>query len=184
MTQAPAAPTMTPDQALAARDVAMQSMGTIRWLTMRLIENLTIEQWLHQVADGANHIMFNIGHIACTDEAFLRAAGGASQAVPASYTDLFQAGRQPSPRPADYPPPEEVVGVLQQIRQQLTTHLAGLPAEQLLAPLQNEGLRNIVPTLAHLPGFITLHEASHSGQILLIRRTLGLPGVLGQAPAE
>lgn len=176
-------PTMTPEQARAACDNGMHTMGNIRWLTTKAVSDLTPAQWMHQVSPGANHIMFNIGHLAVVDANMLIAAGGrplpVSRAVPQSYEVLFAPGCQPTDRAADYPDPAEVLDVFDRIRADLLAHLATLPAERLLDGVPNERLAGICPTIAHLPGFVAMHEGTHTGQILLTRRSLGLPGVLG-----
>ena len=170
---------MTPDQAMAVARTGLHALATMRWFTMKLIENLTPDQWMRQVSPGANHIMFNVGHIAYCDAGFLAAAGGATDAVPTSYKALFDQGCLPSERAADYPEPAELLGVLQRAREDLTSHLAGLSGARLLDAPADERLADVSPMIAQLPGFITLHEGTHAGQILLIRRSLGLPGVLG-----
>lgn len=175
----PATPLVTPEQARILCDQTISTMTLMRWLTMKVIEHLTPAQWMHQVAPGANHIMFNIGHIALVDANFLAAAGATSRAVPSSYQALFNAGCQPSDSAADYPDPAEVVDVLQRVREELAAHLKALPDERLLATAGDPRLADICPTIAHMPSFIASHEMSHTGQILLIRRALGLPGVLG-----
>ena len=175
----PATTPVTPEQARIVRDHALPTMALMRWLTMRAIENLTPAQWMHQVSPGSNHVMFNIGHIAMVDANFLAAMGTTSRALPQSYEVLFSAGCQPSDKAADYPDPAEVTGVLQGVREELLARLNGLSGEALLGPAADPRLTDICPTLAHLPGFIAAHEATHTGQVLLIRRSLGLPGVLG-----
>jgi uncharacterized damage-inducible protein DinB len=175
--------TMTPPgQARAACDAGMHSMGLTRWIATKLVADLTPEQWVHQVAPGANHPMFNFGHLVTYDGNFLRVTGGQSS-VPESYMDLFGGGSQPSPDAGRYPSPEELLEVGERARARLVSHLRGLNGEQLLAPVEAGRLKDILPNLAHLPGFIALHEGMHMGQIMLARRALGLPGVLG-APAE
>src|SRR5690606_35236433 len=104
---------------------------------------------------------------------FLAAAGKTSRTVPQSYEVLFEAGCQPSESAADYPDPAEVMDVLQRIREELVAHLKELPGERLLGAAADPRLTDICPTIAHLPAFIASHEASHTGQILLIRRALG-----------
>jgi hypothetical protein len=173
----------TPEQARAACDHGMHTMGSIRWLTTKAVSDLTGEQWMRQVSPGTNHILFNVGHLAAVDASMLKVAGGPplppSRGVPESYEALFAPGCKPSARAADYPDPAEVLNVFGRIRQELLAHLSALPAERLLDPVPNERLAGVCPTLAHLPGFLAMHEGTHAGQILLIRRSLGLPGVLG-----
>jgi hypothetical protein len=69
--------------------------------------------------------------------------------------------------------------VFQQARAELIGHLATLSGESLLAPIDHEQLADVAPTIAHLPAFISFHEGTHAGQVLIIRRALGLPRALG-----
>ncbi len=172
--------TMTPAQARAACDSGLHSLATARWLMTELIQNLTPEQWMHQPKPGMNHVMFNVGHIAYCDGDFLRASGGDTSTVPASWKELFNMGCTPSAKASDYPSPQEVTNVLNRVRGEFAAHLASLPDARLLDPVDHEMLADITPTISHLPAFVTLHESTHIGQILSIRQALKLPGVLGK----
>lgn len=171
--------TMTPDQARAACDTGQHAMAMTRWLTMKMVSELTPQQWMHQVAPGTNHAMFNFGHIVVCDGNFLSAAGGASS-LPAGYSELFNGGVHPDADPGRYPKPAELLETAERVRGELVRHLQNLSGESLLAPVSEPRLRDLLPTLAHLPGFIAMHEGSHTGQIMLVRKALGLPGVLGR----
>lgn len=171
---------MTPDQARAVRDAGLRLMASMRWLTLRAVEPLTPEQWLHQVAPGTNHAMFNVGHVATSDAGLLDAAGGTPRAVPQSYAALFRSGCAPKASAAEYPAPAELLEVLSRARDELVAYLKALSGEQLLRAPKGERLPELAPTIAHLPGFIAAHESAHTGQILVVRRALNQPFVLGQ----
>ena len=170
---------MTPAQARAACDSGLHALGTARWLLTKLIENLTPEQWMHQPRPGMNHVMFNVGHIAFCDCGFLQFCGGRSSAVPAEWESLFNMGCKPLSSASDYPSPQEVTVVLKQVRDDFNAHLTSLPDARLLDPVKNDMLVDIVPSIAHLPAFMTMHDGTHIGQVLSIRQALKLPGVLG-----
>ncbi len=74
--------TMTPVQAEAVRDAGIFALGTSRWITNQVIANLTGEQWIFQGSPGANHILWNVGHIAVSESHFLSSTGAKSTAVP------------------------------------------------------------------------------------------------------
>jgi hypothetical protein len=170
---------MTPAQAASVRDTGMGLMGAARWFTETIIDGVTPAQWMHQVSPGANHVMFNVGHIALVDRQFLAAAGGQSTGVPDSYEALFAPGCEPSDRADDYPSPSELLEVLRAARAELIEHFQGLSGSELLAPGDDERLADVASPIALIPGFASFHEGTHSGQILLIRRSLGLARVLG-----
>lgn len=171
--------TMTPDQARATCDAGLHMMGITRWLTMKAVGDLKPDQWLHQVAPGANHAMFNFGHIVSCDGAFLLAAGGPKSPVPDSYGPLFDGGSAPVADPGAYPEPAALLEVAEKAREALVEHLQSLTGEQLLAPVAEPRLTDLIPCVAHLPNFISMHEGTHAGQILIVRKALALPRVLG-----
>lgn len=172
--------TMTPAQARAACDSGLHSLGTARWLLMELIQNLTPEQWMHQPKPGMNHVMFNVGHIAFCDSGFLQFCGGQTSVVPAAWESIFNMGCAPSANASDYPSPQEVTDVLKNVREEFNAYLTSLPDARLLDPVANDMLADIVPSIAHLPAFMTMHDGTHIGQVLSIRQALKLPGVLGK----
>ena len=171
--------TMTPEQARAACDAGLHAMALTRWLMMKTVADLTPAQWLHQVAPGANHAMFNFGHIVTCDGGFLLAAGGRGNPVPESYGPLFDGGAKPVADASAYPKPQELLQVAERARAALVEQMKALSGEELLGSVQEPRLRDLLPSLAHLPGFISMHEGTHAGQILIARKALGLPRVLG-----
>ena len=179
MSNATAETTMTPTQAEAVRDAGLFTLGTARWLMSKLIEGLTPEQWIHQACDGVNHALWNVGHIAASEKFFLQCAGGSTASVPDSYEGLFGMGSQPSSSMDAYPSPGEVVEVFNRVREECIAHMQGLSGEQLLVAVDNERMQGVAPTVVQLINFMVLHDATHIGQILVARKALGLPGVLG-----
>ncbi|MHC4414045.1 MAG: DinB family protein [Planctomycetota bacterium] len=171
--------TLTPVQAEAVRDAGLFSLSTIRWFTSQLIENLTPEQWVYQASSGVNHILWNVGHIAVSDMSFMAAIGGSTPAVPERYNEMFGMNSDPKPSLDAYPGPTEVVEVFHKVRGEFVNHLNGLSGEQLAATVESESLRQVVPTVAQIATFSVLHESTHAGQILIARKALGLPRVLG-----
>lgn len=178
MSNATVETTMTPTQAEAVRDAGLFTLGTGRWLMNKVIEGLTPEQWIHQACDGVNHALWNVGHIASSEKSFLESAGGSTTSVPDSYGALFGMGSQPSSSMDTYPSPAEVVKVFNNVREEFVEHMKGFSGEQLVVAVSNEHFQELAPTVVQLINFMVLHEATHIGQILVARKSLGLPGVL------
>lgn len=178
MSNATAEQTMTPTQAEAVRDAGLFTLDTGRWLMNKLIEGLTPEQWMHQASDGVNHALWNIGHIAETEKAFLITAGGSTTSVPDSYGALFGMGSEPSSSQDAYPSLTEIVDAFNKMHTEFCEHMKGLSGEQLTAAVSNDHFQELAPTIVQLINFMVLHEATHIGQVLVARKSLGLPGVL------
>lgn len=170
---------LTPVQAEAIRDAGLHSMATIRWLTSQVIANLTPEQWIFQASPGVNHILWNVGHLATSEANFVSSTGGTTTAVPESYKDLFAGRTEPKPSLDAYPDPDEVADVFNKVREELVSHFKAMSGEQLATPTEGDMMKQLCPTFAHIPNFCVLHEGTHAGQILVARRALGLPRVIG-----
>jgi len=179
MSNATADQTMTPAQAEAVRDAGLYSLGTIRGFTTSLIENLTPEQWMHQACDGVNHVMWNVGHIALVDAAFIKEAGGSTTAIPDTYEAMFGMGTEPASSLDAYPDIKELLDALNNVRSDFVSHFKSLSGEQLAGTPTTEGFTRMMPTVSQIPNFNVLHESTHTGQILIARKSLGLPRIMG-----
>ena len=138
------------------------------------------EEWTHQVHPEANHAMWFAGHIAGADNYFIGLLGGPDRTI-AGYKEKFGGGSQPSPRPADYPPADEVLEYLRERRQTLLKLLAEKSEADLSKPAP-AGLPPMVSDIAGVFSLVSWHEGLHAGQVSVARRSLGQPPVMQGAP--
>jgi len=179
MSNATAEMTMTPEQAMNVRDAALFTLGTSQWFLDKLTGDLSGDEWVHQPCNGANHALWNIGHLAASDKSFLDMLGGSTSAVPESYNELFGMGSEPKGALSAYPAPAEVVKVFQTVRGELIAHAKAMTGAQLAAATPNEQMAQVAPTLAQFLNFMVLHDSTHAGQICIARKSLGKSHVLG-----
>ncbi|HEX3659049.1 MAG TPA: DinB family protein [Pirellulales bacterium] len=142
----------------------------------------TPEEWTHQVHPEANHAMWVAGHIAGADNFFITALGGPGRVVE-GYKEKFGGGTKPSPRPADYPPPSEVLDYLRERRQALLKLLAEKSEADLDAPAP-AGMPPMIKDVAGIFQLIAWHEGLHAGQASIARRSLGQPPVMQGPPPK
>lgn len=144
----------------------------------KLLADLNEKQWTAQPFPGAGHILFQVGHLAVTDGFFVSAIGGSTSAIPESWNALFGMGAEPKSDAGAYPKPAQVKAALHQARGDLIARFESLSEADLAKPV-GEPLTSVADCVAGLPAFICMHDGMHTGQILALRRSLGLPRVMG-----
>lgn len=165
---------------LAARliESGLASLDFIRGTVEKLLDATPAGQHLARPGGKANHALWIVGHLACTDDFFLRTLAGQERGIPESWDGLFGMGSEPSDDAKDYPRMDEVRAAMADRRAALRTWLATLDEKQLAAPLPAE-LEGFAPDYAALMGAMAAHEGMHAGQLTVIRRCAGLPFLYG-----
>jgi uncharacterized damage-inducible protein DinB len=144
-----------------------------RRVTLMLTEEIPDDQLCHQPFGGTNHALWNLGHVAATDNFFMSAVGGLASRHPNSWNALFGPGSQPKPDLSAYPSIAEIRGALAANREALVAWFKSMSDEELRSPLPEE-LKGFASCRAALPGSIAWHEGFHAGQISVVRKSLGL----------
>ncbi len=162
-----------------ACEAGLAAMAYARGTTLRLLEDIPEEQYLHQPVDGANHALWVVGHLAYADDYFLGAFDVRPHKLPAQWhTDLFGQGSVPSGEASVYPGMAEVIERLAGLRGEVIGWFEGMSPTELAAPLPDDW-KECGPTFAALIGAIACHESLHAGQLTLVRRSLGIAPVAG-----
>lgn len=131
-------------------------------------------EWTHQVHPAANHALWFAGHMANTDNFFLSILAPGRARKMEAFTKLFGVGSVPVADPAAYPPAEEVLAVMRERRACLLALLDELSDEALSQPTP-AGAPDFLPDFASVFETAIWHEGRHSGQLTLVRRSLGHP---------
>ncbi|MFQ5501703.1 MAG: DinB family protein [Phycisphaerae bacterium] len=159
-------------------DTGMAALSFSRQATMSLIDTLSEDQFLHQPIAGANHAMWIMGHLACSDEYFLNKLGGKPFDKFEAWETKFFMKSKPTANASDYPPIAEVKEALAYGRERLVGWYGTLDEATLLSPPPGD-LKDFAPTHAALLSTMAWHEGLHMGQLTVIRKSLGLAPVFG-----
>jgi hypothetical protein len=160
------------------RQRILWQLQSIRGLTDQMLPAFkTPEHWTHQVFPGANHALWIVGHLALVDNNVLGKFFDKMIETPI-YKEKFGRQSQPSPKAADYPAPEEVVEFFRERRRTLLASIEQFPASDFDNSVP-PGLPPFVENAGQMFAFVATHEALHSGQLSMSRRSLGHPPVVG-----
>lgn len=130
------------------------------------------EDWVAQVCNQSNHALWFIGHMATTDNFFISLLAPEKSVNNDHYQELFGLGSTPSPDLATYPPIEEVRAYMDQRRATLLEILASLTDDDL-AKKTPSGTPDFLADYGQVFETAIWHEGLHSGQLTMVRRSLG-----------
>ena len=168
-------PASSPSAAAPAAGLLHQ-LRFARGATERIISDIPTDQLCAQPGSGLNHAMFVVGHLACTDDFFLKEFGGRPLALSERWHQAFSG--TPTSDASKYPAFAEVKKAFDERREALITWLEGLSEAQLDAPTP-EKWRAYAPTMRDVAFFAAWHEGYHGGQVSTLRRAFGLGPALG-----
>lgn len=166
------------DAADALIETNLDALQRSRGITLRLVEDMTPEQLLTRACDGGNHALWTLGHLASADAMVASVFGATDPGAPERYHTLFGMGSEPTDDASDYPSIEDVRSVLTSVHERMVSAVRAATPELLSAPMP-EGFDAFAPSRAVLLAMMAMHEGMHIGQLTVIRRSLGLPRVMG-----
>jgi len=161
-------------------DFIVHLLEDTRKYTLGLVGDLSDKEMVFQPQPSTNHALWLLGHIVTSEDGLILRWCGGRSAMPQDYRQLFFMGTRPQADPSVYPKKGEVLRVLAKVHAQALKVVKGLSAKQLDARPEGydqmpEGARDLFWSKGACIWHHAMHEASHAGQITLLRRLLGKP---------
>jgi hypothetical protein len=124
-----------------------------------------------------NHPAWIVGHLTYSLQAIGGEIGVASW-LPPKWSVLFGTGTVLSTEPGSYPSRTELLERFADARRRISDRLAEMTESDLSEPLPDERHREVFPTVGSaLLHILTVHAATHIGQLSAWRRSMALPRV-------
>jgi len=158
------------------RKVTLDSLRFGRNFLNMMLEKTPDELFHKPAFEGANNAAWVVGHVASTDNYFLKALAGDAGALPESWDELFGMNSTPKTDAGDYPSRDELVAAMNERREKLEAWLGSLSDEELMRPIEGD-LAQFASTLAQLGASLSFHDGFHAAQISATRRATGLPPI-------
>ncbi|HMN42441.1 MAG TPA: DinB family protein [Phycisphaerales bacterium] len=158
-----------------------RTIDLFKWaheMTGKLCAGFGEHQMLAQPSKSDNHLLWQIGHLACSYSWFASMLDGKPATLGEMYDKLFGWGSKPTSDASMYPAHAEVRRIHdEQYTRVLRAAAAMSDADSLKAPAIDSGgfAKHKLDVLQKC----IWHEGWHQGQISSLRRALGLPGVMG-----
>ena len=138
------------------------------------LKDLSYEELHRRAAGPTSSMLWIAGHITMARVMMLRLAG---EEMPVEWSELFSRGARIE-KPHLYPKIESIIEAWDRATDLLKSRLPELSEDQLDAasprefPVPDRSLRGAL-------AFLSYHEAYHIGQMGLLRKVLGYPGLVG-----
>ncbi len=163
---------------ISAMEPGLNALAFARGVTTKLARDIAQDQMTHRPMPNCNHTAWLLGHLAYADNGFYTKLSGNDPVIPENFEALFGMGTTPSDDACLYPSKAELLEVLERSHAALTDWFKSLPEEKLAEPLP-EGMEMFGANHATLAATMAWHEGVHNGQLIEVRRSLGLSRVFG-----
>ncbi|WP_053075012.1 DinB family protein [Ornithinibacillus californiensis] len=155
-----------------SKESVLKQMKFIRERTIALLD-ATSEELADEMPKGfRNNLRWQFGHIATSQENLIGYFLGLENTLPKSFTELFNRGTSPADWNQDVPTLVEIKALLKEQYERMLSLSTGR--------LEEEGSPLILgpeykyETLAEAIDFTNFHEALHQGNIISLKRALGV----------
>ncbi|MCC6677172.1 MAG: DinB family protein [Phycisphaerales bacterium] len=169
-------PKARPSTLMRARAVA--SLRFARSIIEGLIKGFPEDKLTYQPAMTDNHVIWTLGHLAITNQWFAGLLDGQPVALPGGYDELFGYKSKPNPDLAVYPPLAEVQRHYEATFARLIRAAESLRDEDFGRACATES-GGFAKDKGEVLERAVWHEGWHGGQLSSLRRSLGLPPVMG-----
>jgi len=149
-----------------------------RRAVLALYNDVPDDKLVAQPFDGANHLLWQLGHITVTDDQVFQTLCDAKPLCPDGWNERFGMGSTPVSDASAYPSLDEIKTKAEHVRQTLIEWFQA-QSEDTLGQSAPEPLRSMTPTIGSIMSFLAFHEGMHVGQISSLRKAMGLPRVFG-----
>ena len=158
---------------------AVRNLNWVHTTAQKLTENWPDDKALHQNTPTDNHLLWTMGHLASTYDWFRTLIAGGEMIVPeAYYKTLFGYGSKPHKHAAEYPPVAEVRAYFEKCYAALVAASEKLSDADAHLPCVADSHGLAADRLEAIDR-AAWHDGWHSGQLAGLRKSLGLPSVIG-----
>jgi DinB superfamily len=173
--------TMQTKPAAGVEPLAEQGIAALKFsrdVLLKMLDSIPADKVTAQPVKDCNHALWVAGHVADTDDFFVRTLTGRPSGLPAGWSEKFSGGSKPVDDPKAYPTVAEIKRVLADRRDALIAYFRSLDRATLLSP-PPEKVKFFGTTQGALAGSIAWHEGLHTGQVTSVRKGLGMPPLFG-----
>lgn len=152
-------------------------MDTAEMIAMAYLDDLTDEELLVRPAEGANHILWQLGHLVASEHQMLSQLSDPPRPpLPEGFADRYHRDQAAVDDPAAFDSREQLMQLYREQRDATLAQLDQLSDEQLDEATPEE-MQGYAPTVGAALAMQGTHWTMHSGQWAVIRRQLGRPPV-------
>ncbi len=139
------------------------------------LADMTDADLIQRPVPNANNALWQLGHFISAEANMVNGCAGKTiSELPAGFAERYKKDKAGIDDPAQLGTRDDLIALLDRVRENTANWVATLSAEELAAPAP-EKLRSMCATVGHVLMLIPMHAAMHLGQIQVLRRKLGKP---------
>jgi len=146
-----------------------------KFMLRRFTADLSSQEYLHRPTEKANCAAWLIGHLTLADRRMLKLLDVAAPEVPAGFEHRFSR-EEGCPQAGEFGDVHTLLPIFDQHRDALIAAVKKASPEQLNKPVEKP--MPMFSTVGEAIAFMALHTSMHTGQITIIRRSLGRPPMI------
>jgi len=163
---------------VSARQRALDALVFARGMTRDLVQRFREDQSLYQAVPTDNHLMWTLGHLAVSFDWFAGLLDGKPSQCPERYQSLFGFKSEPNSDPAAYPGLAEVVDWFERTYERFIAGVKAMGEGDMLLATMGDSFGFAKDRLEVIER-AAWHEGWHAGQLSTLRRSLGIPPIMG-----
>lgn len=163
---------------MQTKQQARVALEFARMFSKGLIDETPQDKWLHQPTAGANHVLWNVGHLGVSHHWVRCQIDSSVPPGDEKWRKLFAGGSTPVNDAAAYPKIEEVRAYYEKQWDAVLSLLDKISDAELDAPVPKDSELFSKNKLG-LFYFIAWHEGLHAGEIAMARKAAGLKAKFG-----
>lgn len=157
----------------AAKDILVHGLQTSKMMLRFFTEDFKPDEYLHRPTEKSNCAAWVIGHLTLTDRSVAKALGATDlPELPAGFEKQFSRD-EGCPQASSFGDASALWPIFEKHRDLLVASVHRASIEQLDQPASRQ--TPMYKTVGEMIDFISLHTGVHTGQITIIRRSLGRP---------
>ena len=157
-------------------DLIAHALRDSMFMLKRYTDDLKPDEYLHRPTEKSNCAAWLIGHLTLSDRRGLEALGVRDlPELPAGFDKRFSQ-EEGCPQAGEFGDVSMLMPLFEKHRNALMAAIQRAPQELLDKPVDKPF--PLFSTLGEMANFLALHTAMHTGQITIIRRSLGRPPIV------
>jgi hypothetical protein len=163
---------------MKTHEAISSNLHTSRFIMTSYLNDLSDEDLIVRPVPAAHHAAWQIGHLILSESQMINGVRASSApALPPEFAARHDKGAAKASDNTQFYSKSQYLSFMNNLREATLALLSQLSEEDLSKP-GPEAMRSYAPKVGSVFLSIANHELMHSGQIAVIRRTLGKPVVI------
>ncbi len=161
------------------KNLLLGQLETGAFLFDKFTSDLSDEEYFKLPVPNTNHVAWNVGHIAVSEDSEVAAITGGTMKLSDDLRKIFSQSSECAGEPSMYPSRRDIDEMYNNVRANTTEQLKMFDEKKWDDASPEDWPTDMFPTLGSMWSILPTHQFWHIGQITVCRQSLGKSRVLG-----